>query len=172
MTQNKHQEDFFKRVYEVVAQIPEGKVTTYGAIARHLGTGGSARLVGWALNKTAASPPGASNPRAGSMNRDPDNNRVMGENHARDDKNAGANENARDESTINDERSGRGENRNSNTRSFAPEMLPCHRVVNRKGELTGKAWFGGELMEQLLRSEGVGFDEYGRVDMDRHFWEP
>ena len=42
--------DFFNRVYEVVKQIPPGKVTSYGAIARYLGTGGSARMVGWAMN--------------------------------------------------------------------------------------------------------------------------
>ncbi len=101
--------DFFERVYDVVARIPEGRVTTYGAIARHLGTGGSARLVGWALNKTLAG----------------------------------------DKS-----------------------MLPCHRVVNRKGELTGSTWFGGDIMEQMLRSEGITFDELGRVDMSAHYWEP
>ncbi|MGB4292597.1 MAG: MGMT family protein [Bacteroidales bacterium] len=41
---------FFERVYEVVRQIPYGRVTSYGAIARYLGTGQSARMVGWALN--------------------------------------------------------------------------------------------------------------------------
>jgi methylated-DNA-protein-cysteine methyltransferase-like protein len=41
---------FFERVYEVVKLIPNGKVTSYGAIARYLGTGGSARMVGWAMN--------------------------------------------------------------------------------------------------------------------------
>jgi len=103
------EQDFFERVYDVVARIPKGKVTTYGAIARRLGTGGSARMVGWALNKT-----------------------------------------------LEGDRA----------------MLPCHRVVNRSGELTGKTWFGGDIMEQLLRAEGVSFDEQGRVDMSVHFWEP
>jgi len=101
--------DFFERVYDVVARIPKGKVTTYGAIARHLGTGRSSRMVGWALNKTLESGAG---------------------------------------------------------------MLPCHRVVNRKGELTGKTWFGGDTMEQLLRAEGVTFDELGRVELECHYWEP
>lgn len=41
---------FFERVYEVVRQVPYGRVTSYGAIARFLGTGGSARMVGWAMN--------------------------------------------------------------------------------------------------------------------------
>jgi methylated-DNA-protein-cysteine methyltransferase related protein len=109
MTERSEERDFFERVYEIVDRIPAGRVTTYGAIARHLGTGGSARMVGWALNKTLA----------GDWS-----------------------------------------------------VLPCHRVVNRNGELTGKAWFGGDIMEQLLRSEGVAFDEQGRVDMSVHYWEP
>jgi methylated-DNA-protein-cysteine methyltransferase-like protein len=42
--------DFFSRVYEVVRLIPKGRVTSYGAIARFLGSGRSARMVGWAMN--------------------------------------------------------------------------------------------------------------------------
>lgn len=42
--------DFFTKVYEVVKQIPPGRVTSYGAIANYLGTTGSARMVGWAMN--------------------------------------------------------------------------------------------------------------------------
>jgi methylated-DNA-protein-cysteine methyltransferase-like protein len=41
---------FFRDVYEVVELIPEGRVTSYGAIARYLGAPGSARVVGWAMN--------------------------------------------------------------------------------------------------------------------------
>lgn len=41
---------FFENVYEVVRLIPRGRVTTYGAIARYLGTSGSARTVGYAMN--------------------------------------------------------------------------------------------------------------------------
>ncbi len=43
-------QDFFSRVYEVTKLIPRGRVTSYGAIARFLGSGRSARMVGWALN--------------------------------------------------------------------------------------------------------------------------
>jgi len=43
-------QDFFKRVYKVVKLIPEGSVTSYGAIAQYLGTKSSARVVGWAMN--------------------------------------------------------------------------------------------------------------------------
>lgn len=41
---------FFERVYILARQIPHGKVTTYGAIAKALGAGRSARMVGWAMN--------------------------------------------------------------------------------------------------------------------------
>src|SRR3977135_3041530 len=42
--------NFFEQVYEVVRQIPRGRVTSYGAIAACLGTKLSARMVGWAMN--------------------------------------------------------------------------------------------------------------------------
>ncbi len=41
---------FFELVYEVVKLIPMGRVSSYGAIARYLGSGQSARMVGWAMN--------------------------------------------------------------------------------------------------------------------------
>jgi len=43
-------EGFFEKVYKVAKCIPYGRVTSYGAIARYLGTSGSARMVGWAMN--------------------------------------------------------------------------------------------------------------------------
>lgn len=43
-------EAFYERVYEVVRLIPQGKVTSYGAIAAYLGSGQSSRMVGWAMN--------------------------------------------------------------------------------------------------------------------------
>lgn len=43
---------FFEKVYEVCKKIPEGRVTSYGAIARYLGAAGSARMVGWAMNSS------------------------------------------------------------------------------------------------------------------------
>ena len=43
-------DDFFSKVYEVTKCIPFGRITSYGAIARCLGSGRSARMVGWALN--------------------------------------------------------------------------------------------------------------------------
>ena len=52
MSSVKHKvnKDFFQRVYEVTKLIPYGRVTSYGAIARYLGSGRSARMVGWAMN--------------------------------------------------------------------------------------------------------------------------
>lgn len=41
---------FYEKVYEITRNVPKGKVTTYGIIARSLGSPGAARMVGWALN--------------------------------------------------------------------------------------------------------------------------
>jgi methylated-DNA-protein-cysteine methyltransferase-like protein len=46
----KGNDSFFNDVYEVVRLIPKGRVSSYGAIARYLGTTGSSRMVGWAMN--------------------------------------------------------------------------------------------------------------------------
>jgi O-6-methylguanine DNA methyltransferase len=100
-------EDFYERVWAVVAQIPPGRVTTYGDIAEHLGRRGAARTVGWALNAAVGS------------------------------------------------------------------GLPCHRVVNRYGALTGRRHFETpDVMEERLRSEGVTFTDEGHVDLDQHRWVP
>lgn len=51
MAQESHLElSFFERVYQVARQIPAGKVTSYGAIARAIGSARSARMVGYAMN--------------------------------------------------------------------------------------------------------------------------
>jgi methylated-DNA-protein-cysteine methyltransferase related protein len=51
--------------------------------------------------------------------------------------------------------------------------LPCHRVVNRFGALTGKMHFGSpEMMKDLLESEGVEFDDDNCVKLDRFLWIP
>ncbi|MCB0762052.1 MAG: MGMT family protein [Flavobacteriales bacterium] len=47
---------FFDQVYDVVRLIPEGRVTSYGAVARYLGSGRSARMVGWAMNACTSKP--------------------------------------------------------------------------------------------------------------------
>ena len=51
--------------------------------------------------------------------------------------------------------------------------IPAHRVVNRYGALTGKIHFGDpNLMEDLLRSEGIEFDKNGCVKLEKHLWIP
>ena len=98
---------FFLKVYEVVRQIPEGKVTSYGAIAKYLGSPQSSRMVGWAMNAA---------------------------------------------------------------HSLAD--VPAHRVVNRKGLLTGKHHFGGgTIIQQLLENEGVQIKEDQIQDLEKHFWD-
>lgn len=101
-------DNFFERVYVIVRQIPYGKVTSYGAIAKALGTAGSARMVGWAMNA-----------------------------------------------------------------AHNLEDVPAHRVVNRKGLLTGKHHFDGtNLMQQLLESEGIVVEDNQIVNLENYFWEP
>ena len=101
-------DNFFERVYEIARQIPYGRVTSYGAIAKALGTARSARMVGWAMNAS----------------------------HNRED-------------------------------------VPAHRVVNRKGLLTGKFHFDGtNPMQQLLESEGIQVVDSQIIDFEKLFWEP
>jgi methylated-DNA-protein-cysteine methyltransferase related protein len=58
MLSEKHidKEGFFEKVYKVTIKVPYGRVTSYGAIARFLGSGQSARMVGWALNSCHSRP--------------------------------------------------------------------------------------------------------------------
>ena len=57
--------------------------------------------------------------------------------------------------------------------SAAPPGLPCHRVVNRAGEMAPHGIFGGEdKQRELLRSEGVIFKKNGRVDMAISLFRP
>ena len=53
---SENDKDFFSRVYRITLLIPRGRVTSYGAIARYLGSGLSARTVGWALNASHSRP--------------------------------------------------------------------------------------------------------------------
>ena len=100
--------EFFDRVYRVVRLIPEGRVSTYGHIARFLGTGRSARVVGYAMNASHNDP-----------------------------------------------------------------SVPAHRVVNRKGLLTGKHFFGGStVMEDLLASEGITVVNDEIQNFGELVWDP
>lgn len=102
--------DFYIRVYEVVVQIPVGKVTSYGAVAQYLGVASGARMVGYAMN---------------------------------------------------------------NYRSYdLGYEIPAHRVLNRLGQLTGRAHFEGDTMRERLQQEGIEFKEEYTVNMNKHFWDP
>ncbi|WP_026809141.1 MGMT family protein [Arenibacter latericius] len=101
-------DNFFQKVYAVVKKIPYGRVTSYGAIAKHLGMARSARMVGWAMNN-----------------------------------------------------------------AHGMEDVPAHRVVNRKGLLTGKHHFEGtNLMQQLLESEGIKIKSDQILEFENFFWDP
>lgn len=50
--------------------------------------------------------------------------------------------------------------------------IPAHRVVNVKGELSGKLYFGGNTMQELLESEGVQIKDDKIQNLDKHFWRP
>lgn len=105
----KNSASFFEQVYDLVEQIPKGRVTTYGAIARSLGSGLSARMVGWALNGSFLS------------------------------------------------------NRN----------IPAQRVVNRNGQLSGKAHFPTPTrMQELLEKEGITVLNDTIQNFSKVFWDP
>lgn len=97
---------FYDKVYEVVKQIPEGKVATYGQIAFLCNSPHAARAVGYAL-------------------------------HANPD----------------------------------PANIPCHRVVNREGNLAKAFVFGG-INEQKVRleKEGIAFKNPAKVDLEKYLW--
>lgn len=101
------EQPYFEQVYDVARLCPEGRVTTYGAIADFLALG-SARMVGWALRH-----------------------------------------------------------------SFASEPVPAHRVVNSKGELSGRHQFPSPtMMAELLMSEGVEVKADKVVNFKKRFWHP
>ena len=99
--------NFFKNAQDVARLIPFGRVTSYGAIAKYLGSAKSARMVGWAMNAS------------------------------------------------------KGTN------------VPAHRVVNRKGLLTGIKHFSTPTeMELLLEKEGVKVHAHQIQNFDQLFWDP
>lgn len=54
-----------------------------------------------------------------------------------------------------------------------PSVIKCHRVVNRNGETSKAFAFGGEDMQRmLLESEGIEFLPDGRVNLEKHLWQP
>lgn len=57
--------------------------------------------------------------------------------------------------------------------SFVFDGIPAHRVVNRKGELSGRNHFATPtLMQELLENEGIQVDNYRVVEFEKLFWHP
>jgi methylated-DNA-protein-cysteine methyltransferase-like protein len=56
--------------------------------------------------------------------------------------------------------------------SHAISDIPAHRVVNRNGVLTGKNFFGGDRMAELLASEGIRVQDDQIIEFKTHFWDP
>jgi len=52
------------------------------------------------------------------------------------------------------------------------EGLPWHRVVNRRGAISLKPGAGYETQKEMLKKEGIVFDERDRIDLERYLWEP
>ncbi|MEY4610279.1 MAG: hypothetical protein RL246_598 [Bacteroidota bacterium] len=50
--------------------------------------------------------------------------------------------------------------------------VPAHRVVNRVGALSGKHFFGGNRMQELLESEGIQVKNDQVLDFKIKFWDP
>lgn len=60
-----------------------------------------------------------------------------------------------------------------NQSHFLEDRIPAHRVVNRKGLLTGKHHFGGsKVMKELLESEGITIIDDQVVNFKNIFWDP
>jgi methylated-DNA-protein-cysteine methyltransferase-like protein len=60
-----------------------------------------------------------------------------------------------------------------NAAHVAKPKVPAHRVVNRNGMLSGKMHFSTpDLMEQLLKKEGVQVEGDKIVNFTHHFWDP
>lgn len=56
--------------------------------------------------------------------------------------------------------------------SSGKEKLPWHRVINSKGRISLKPNYGYEIQRELLRKEGIEFDENDTVDFGRYLWSP
>ena len=57
MNYSENSENFFQLVYQVCREIPKGRATSYGTIAKYLGSGRSSRMVGWAMNNAHSQNP-------------------------------------------------------------------------------------------------------------------
>lgn len=52
-----------------------------------------------------------------------------------------------------------------------PKTIPCHRVVNREGQVcNGFAFGGAKIQRELLEKEGIIFEADGTIDMQKYQW--
>lgn len=99
--------NYFQQVYEIVAQIPMGKIATYGQIATILGNPKNARIVGWAMRAAPSA-----------------------------------------------------------------MKLPCHRVVNKKGDLSPNYAFGDKAVQRaMLEMEGITFNNENCINIKNYLWD-
>lgn len=104
----KPEPSYYEKVWDITRQIPYGRFSTYGSIADYLHLG-SARMVGWALNKI----------------------------------------------------------------DFMDDSIPAHRVLNHKGELSGRNAFPTpDTMQGRLEIEGIEVKNWKVVEYDKHYWHP
>jgi methylated-DNA-protein-cysteine methyltransferase-like protein len=59
-----------------------------------------------------------------------------------------------------------------NSTVHLPEALPAHRVVNQSGLLTGKRYFFGNSMLDMLESEGIVIENNKIINIQKYFWDP
>jgi len=60
-----------------------------------------------------------------------------------------------------------------NKSHLSDPLIPAHRVVNRKGELTGRLAFGSpDKMQKLLEKEGIKIKKHCIINFDQHLWSP
>ncbi len=101
--------DLYEAIYDIVRQIPAGRVSTYGHIAAAIGMKSGARIVGYAMNSA----------------------------------------------------------------HYITPFVPAHRVVNRKGWLTGRTHFGpGDEMADAMRAEGIKVIDDAVQDFEKLLWDP
>jgi methylated-DNA-protein-cysteine methyltransferase-like protein len=53
-----------------------------------------------------------------------------------------------------------------------PENMPWWRVVNKQGRISLRSGHGPHIQPELLRDEGVVFDNDGKISLDQYLWEP
>ncbi len=132
----------FERVYEIVMQIPRGRVLTYGVISDMLGGRLTAQGVGWALK---ALPDGSV--------------KVTSKSAATKAKPAKTAKPAKQPKQL------------KQPGKYNSQTVPWQRVINSRGTTsTFKVGMPPDLQREILEKEGVAFDHEGKVDLKKYMW--